>query len=112
MAEGLGVTREQTFASLLPGELTRRSGRKIEVYNTAIQLASPRALDLQFKQALALQPDMILWAGTIWNFSNVDLVTLHRIKRNDADLGFDWETIVSTFHSQGFALRPRQESYN
>ena len=103
MAEGLGVAREQTFASLLPEELTRRSGRKIEVYNTAVQLASPRALDLQFNRALALQPDMILWTGTIWDFSNVDLVTLHRIKRNDADLGYLWDSIVSTFHSQGFA---------
>lgn len=103
MAEGYGVTREQSFASLLPAELTRRSGRKIEVYNAAMQWGSPRTLDLQFKQALALQPDMILWPVSVWELSNVDLITYQRGNHIDADLGSIWKTVVSTFHSRGFA---------
>ena len=103
MAEGYGVTREQSFASLLPAELTRRSGRKIEVYNAAMQWGSPKTLDLQFKQALALQPDMILWPVSVWEISNADLITYQHGNHIDADLGSIWNTVVSTFHRQGFA---------
>jgi hypothetical protein len=74
-AEGLWVPQEQTFAALLPADLSRRTGRKIELYNEAIQLSSPHSIDIQFKKALALQPDLILWTITNWDFPNVDLTT-------------------------------------
>jgi hypothetical protein len=69
-AMGLFVPREQTFAALLPDELSRRTGRKIEVYNEAsggeFRGGPFPAKDSfkQFDQVLAAAPDLILWIVT------------------------------------------------
>lgn len=73
--EGIGVRVDQTYASLLPRLLSQRTGRKIELYNEAVQLGSPRTIDIQFEKALAAQPDLVLWTLTPWEFDNVDLAT-------------------------------------
>jgi hypothetical protein len=72
-AEGLWVTREQTFAALLPIELSHRTGHKIELYNEAMQWGSPHSLDLRFDQVMAAEPNMILWAITPWDINNAAL---------------------------------------
>jgi hypothetical protein len=70
---GLGVTREKTFAILLPQELSRRLGRKVELYNASLPRKSPRIIDLRFNEMLGLKPDLILLA---LNYSDIQLATL------------------------------------
>jgi len=71
--EGLWVPREQTFAALLPAELSRRTGRRIELYNESMQWGTPHSVDLRFNEAIAAKPDMILWTMTPWDIDNVDV---------------------------------------
>jgi hypothetical protein len=73
-AEGLYVKREQTFAAVLPAELSRDTGRKIELYNEGMHWGTPRSVDLRFNQVVAAQPDMILWALTPFDIQNVSLL--------------------------------------
>lgn len=61
---GSHVQREQTFAALLPAELSRRTGRRIELYNESLIGGWPRRVTLQLDDILAAQPDMILWTFT------------------------------------------------
>jgi hypothetical protein len=70
---GMWMRREQSFAALLPEELARRTGRKIELYNEAMQWGYPRSVDLRFKEVLAAKPDMILWPLTPVDIASVDL---------------------------------------
>jgi hypothetical protein len=70
---GLGVAREKTFAVLLPKELSRRTGRRVELYNASLPRKSPRIMDLRFNEMLALKPDLILLA---LNYSDIQLATL------------------------------------
>lgn len=60
---GWSVARERTFAALLPLDLSRRTGRKVEVYNTSMfgEGGVPRTVALRFNEVLAAQPDAILW---------------------------------------------------
>jgi hypothetical protein len=61
---GMWVPREKSFAALLPEELSRLTGRKVELYNEAMQWGTPHRVDLMFKEAAAAQPDLILWPVT------------------------------------------------
>jgi hypothetical protein len=70
---GLGVAREKTFAVLVPKELSRRTGRRVELYNASLPRKSPRIMDLRFNEMLALKPDLILLA---LNYSDIQLATL------------------------------------
>jgi hypothetical protein len=70
---GLGVAREKTFAVLLPQELSRRTGRRVELYNASLPLKSARIMDLWFNEMLALKPDLILLA---LNYSDVQIATV------------------------------------
>lgn len=70
---GLGVPREKTFAVLLPQELSRRTGRRVELYNASLPRKSPRIMDLRFSEMLALKPDLILLA---LNYSDVQIATV------------------------------------
>lgn len=72
MATGLRVPQEKTFSALLPAELSRRTGRNVEVYNLGLPWRSPEAIAQHMKEAVALQPDLVLWAITpkdVWNKS-------------------------------------------
>jgi hypothetical protein len=70
---GMGVPREQSFAALLPEDLALRTGRKIELYNEAMQWGHPHSVVLRFKEVLAAKPDMILWPLTPVDFASVDV---------------------------------------
>jgi hypothetical protein len=61
VAAGFRVPQEQTIGALLPAELSRRTGRKVEVYNEALPWRTPRSISRIFNEALAANPDMILW---------------------------------------------------
>lgn len=72
MAAGLRVPQEKTFGALLPLELSQRTGRKVELYNLGLPWRSPASIAHHMDEAIALQPDMILWALTpqdVWNTS-------------------------------------------
>jgi len=76
MTMGLFVPREQTFAGLLPGELSEKTGKKVEVYNEAPGgkfrggTFPTRDSVQQFHEVLEAQPDLILWVITPWDAVN------------------------------------------
>jgi hypothetical protein len=61
VAAGFRVPQAQTVSALLPAELSRRTGRKVEVYNEALPWRTPGSISRNFSEALASNPDMILW---------------------------------------------------
>ena len=61
LAIGRYVPRESTLAALLPAELERRTGRKIDVYNESMMQGFPVSTGMRFDEILAAQPDLILW---------------------------------------------------
>jgi hypothetical protein len=63
-AFGLEVQGEQTFAALLPKELSQQTGRKVQLYNEAMEWGYPHSVLLRFNDVLAAKPDMILWVLT------------------------------------------------
>jgi uncharacterized membrane protein len=77
MALGLFVPREMTFAALLPAELSRQTGRKIELYNEATggeyrggPFPTPTS-PLHFKEVLSEDPNLILWIVTPGDIHNM-----------------------------------------
>jgi hypothetical protein len=80
LAMGWGVPREKTFAALLPAELSRQTGRKVELYNHAMMYEVPHIVDLRFNQTLAARPDLILWIVTYWDIQNAATVAPVQIK--------------------------------
>lgn len=73
VAFGLYVPRERTFAALLPEELTRKTGRKVELHNESWG-GTPHGLSLRFNEVLADKPDLVLWVLTSWDIQNVSFV--------------------------------------
>jgi hypothetical protein len=77
MAMGLYVPREMSFAALLPEELSKQTGRKIEVYNEArggkFRGGTFPARDSpeHFNEVLAADPDAILWIVTPMDIENM-----------------------------------------
>ncbi|MGA3159893.1 MAG: hypothetical protein ABSC77_01665 [Terracidiphilus sp.] len=63
-AMGSLVPREKTFATLLPAELSRLTGRKVELYNEAMVWETPHVVVLRINDVLAAKPDMILCVMT------------------------------------------------
>jgi hypothetical protein len=70
---GMWVPRANSFAALLPVELSRRTGRKIELYNESMQWGTPHSVKLRFKEVLAAKPDMVLWALTPFDIENAEV---------------------------------------
>jgi hypothetical protein len=101
-AEGFLVPREQSFAALLPAELSQRLERKVEVYNTAVQQHSARSVSLQMDQVFALEPDLILWPINSWDFSNADFTTFVRPSRPPGDLPSIGTAVSEALHKKGF----------
>jgi hypothetical protein len=69
-AMGLRVPQEKSFAALLPQELSRETGRKVELYNVAMRSGNAHVLDLRFNDALAEHPDLIIWAMSAFEIEN------------------------------------------
>jgi hypothetical protein len=63
-ALGENVPVEKAFATLLPAELSRQTGRRVELYNEGMGYGFARNTALRFNDVLAAQPDMVLWALT------------------------------------------------
>jgi hypothetical protein len=69
-AFGTRVSREKTIAALLPADLSRQTGRRVELYNEALTWETPHAIALRFNAILDARPDMILWIVTPWDIKN------------------------------------------
>jgi hypothetical protein len=82
---GMSVPVEKSFAALLPGELSRRTGHKIELYNEAMQWGFPHSVDLRFKEVLAAKPDLILWPLTPMDLESGEEMLPSVDKPADAD---------------------------
>ena len=82
-AMGMRVPREQTLAALLPKELSRLSGRKVEIYNEGMGDAFTHSVALRFNEVLAARPDMILWVLTPMDIQQASFVVPH----HDASAG-------------------------
>jgi hypothetical protein len=65
VAMGERVAIENTFATLLPKEVSQPAGRRVELYNEAMGYGFPRNTVLRFNDVLAAKPDMILWVLTL-----------------------------------------------
>lgn len=63
-AMGFGVPIEKTFATLLPVEISQRTGRSVELYNESMVRSSPESISRGFNQVLTAKPDLILWIVT------------------------------------------------
>lgn len=61
MTLGAPAAREKTFAALLPIELSRLTGRKVELYNEAMSFRYPDQTASHFNEILSEDPDLILW---------------------------------------------------
>jgi hypothetical protein len=59
-------------ATLLPAELSEKTGRRVELYNEAIEGwgGTPRNIAFRFSKALSVQPDLVLWILTPWDIRN------------------------------------------
>jgi hypothetical protein len=69
-AFGLSTPREETFAALLPAELSRMTGRTVELYNESLLWQAPGGVDKRFDKILAAEPDLVLWVVTSWDIAH------------------------------------------
>jgi hypothetical protein len=63
-AMGLNVSYPDSFAALLPVELSHSTGQKIELYNQGNELGSIQNVILRLNDSLAAKPDLVLWIVT------------------------------------------------
>jgi hypothetical protein len=90
VALGERVQREESFAALLPAELSRLTGRKIELYNEAMGFGFTHNTALRFNDVLDAQPDMVLWIVT-----PIDVESgAFRIPPADFDIGLKPKTLM------------------
>jgi hypothetical protein len=72
IALGDRVPIEETFASTLSPELSRLTGKKVEIVNVGMagDAGYPSVVALRFNEALAAKPDLILRILTPWDIQN------------------------------------------
>ena len=103
MAMGMRVPREKTLAALLPRELSRRTGMKIELYDEALPYRTPDIWANHFDEVLKAQPDMILWA---LNPKDMTSHVPREMIPRELNLSWRlraWHHIKSTFASRSFS---------
>jgi hypothetical protein len=68
-AFGMRVPMNEALATLLPAELSKQTGHKVELFDEAMagMGGGPHSVALRFNDALAAKPDMILWMLTPWD---------------------------------------------
>jgi hypothetical protein len=71
---GWDVPVDKTFAGLLPIELSKLTGRKIELYNEGMHTGFPLRVALSFNDVLAVKPDLVVWI-----LSATDIVEVSRL---------------------------------
>jgi hypothetical protein len=71
----LRVAESAGFGAILPAELSRRTGRNVELYNESMQWGYPPSTVLRLDDVFAEKPDLILWALTPYDVLNVSQVS-------------------------------------
>ena len=66
---GMWVSREQSFAALLPEKISLLTGRPVQLYNESMQWGFPPSTVLRFHKVFDAKPDMILWVLTPYDIS-------------------------------------------
>jgi len=69
-AFGLMVEREESFAALLPALVAQKAGYPVDLYNEGSVWTNPHQMVLRFGEAIAAQPDLILWTFTPLDVQN------------------------------------------
>jgi hypothetical protein len=69
-AVGRYLAREKTLAALLPVELSRRTGRKIDLYGEGLMQGFAISPAIRFDQILESKPDLVLWLVTPLDIKN------------------------------------------
>jgi hypothetical protein len=67
MAEGYTVPLDESFAGRLPALLEKETGKPVEVYDEGLESSAALNTDKRFGEALAADPDLILWPVTPWD---------------------------------------------
>jgi hypothetical protein len=69
---GYEVKREEAFATLLPAQLSQLTGRRVELYNEAIEGkgGSLGSIASRLEDALTAKPDMVLWAIGLYDIEH------------------------------------------
>jgi hypothetical protein len=108
IAEGVRVSREQSFAALLPAVLSRDTGRKVEIYNEAQEWSTPHNIDLHFQEALAAQPDLLVWPLSYWDVDYASFTVPYSPNRNSEGKLVNgpppgiWQRMVMAFQKKTF----------
>jgi hypothetical protein len=96
-AIGKRVSREESFAALLPIELSQKTGRRVELYNEGFMMwGTPRVVSLQTDKILAARPDLILLVVSPWDIDNVSILLP---EREAPDLGL-WTWLKTEIASE------------
>jgi hypothetical protein len=72
---GQHVQGQETFASLLPQELARRTHLKIDGFNAGMGWGFPPTVPMRMNQILASNPDLILWAVSAGDIEGAAVIT-------------------------------------
>ena len=71
---GERVERQESFAALLPEEISKLTQRRVELYNEGMGWGFSHSTALRFKDVLAQKPDMILWVLTPMDVEKASVV--------------------------------------
>jgi hypothetical protein len=99
---GQRVQRDDSFAALLPEELTHLTGHPVELYNEAMGFSFSHSTTLRFKEVLAAQPDLVLWVVTPLDVSRGTEVVPERNPDSEVRLNFvtrNWRRVKAAFAS-------------
>ena len=105
LAEGMWVPVEQTFAARLPEQISQLTGRKVDLYNEAMQWGTPRSVDLRLGEVFPAKPSMVLWAVTPFDIENVRLRLPYIPGKQEEDDGEKAATVVQQAAPAGLAAR-------
>ena len=65
------VQQEDALTTRLPIEISRRSGREVDLYNEGMVSQLPQVAALRFEEVLAAKPDMVLWVLMPYDIAHV-----------------------------------------
>jgi hypothetical protein len=99
-AMGLEAAREKTFAATLPAELSRQTGREIDLYNEAMESGFPHSVDLRFDEVLAAGPNLILWILTPFDIKKVSSVLPDQATSRGSFLARNWSRIKVAYSTE------------
>jgi hypothetical protein len=102
-AMGLEVSREQSFAATLPGDLSARTGRRIELYNEGMESGFPHSVELRFDEALAAEPDLILWILTPFDIKKVSSVLPDQTPARSGFVSRNWSRLKEDYSTESLS---------